>query len=759
MRGILFLILIILFFSENSLSQKHENHGAKPDADSVVKYKQTENTKKIIAYLKKSAENFDFKEIGEFLVNEKGVDFYKKQLEDASPESRLSLKLKLADQLVQAGNTEEGIILAEEIYNEIKSDWTKGAFMQEVKKLLAIANLRLGEQKNCVLNHTAASCIFPIQKEGFYSIQNPTRKAIKLYTELIEQDNTDLLSRWLLNIGYMTLGLYPDSVPKSYYIDCNTLDSEYKVDKFKDLAPSLGLDLVGLSGSTCTDDFDNDGDLDVFFSRQGVNTICRYFTNNADGTFSDKSMEAGLDGEIMGKTCIHGDFNNDGFTDIFVCRGSWQLQTDNYPPSSLLKNNGNGTFDDVTIESGLLFFHPASSATWADFDNDGRLDLFVAVETQDFNGVIKESYKCKLFHNNGDGTFTDIAKESGTDATLFVKGVVSGDYNNDGWMDIYMSCLNGSPVLLKNNGIGENGKLSFINATKEAKIDGPYHGFSCFFFDFNNDGWLDIFAPSFDIQANSDIPREYLGLPVKGTLPKLYMNMKNGTFTDVAKAMNIQRMIFTMGLNYGDIDNDGFQDIYAGTGFLDYKFLFPNLMFRNNEGKGFQDVTNSSGTGHLQKGHGIGFWDADNDGDQDIFEVMGGGYSGDIYQNVFYENPGNDNKWVTLKLEGKKSNRSAIGSKIKITVTTENGEQDIYNYVSTGGSFGASSLQLETGLGNAKAIKQIEVFWASGNKQIFKNAELNMIYKIVEGEKELIHSHPKSFSFSKKKNEMHEHHH
>jgi hypothetical protein len=188
-----------------------------------------------------------------------------------------------------------------------------------------------------------------------------------------------------------------------------------------------------------------------------------------------------------------------------------------------------------------------------------------------------------------------------------------------------------------------------------------------------------------------------------------------------------------MGANFGDLDNDGWLDFYLGTGDPDLTTLVPNRMFRNAEGKFFQDVTTSGGFGHLQKGHGISFADLDNDGDQDIYEVIGGAYSGDNFRNVLFLNPGHSNRWITLKLEGVKSNRAAIGARIKLVVKTGQGERSIYKTVGTGASFGASPLRQEIGLGQAQAIVRAEIFWpVTGKTQMIEGLKMDRFYKIRE---------------------------
>jgi hypothetical protein len=192
-----------------------------------------------------------------------------------------------------------------------------------------------------------------------------------------------------------------------------------------------------------------------------------------------------------------------------------------------------------------------------------------------------------------------------------------------------------------------------------------------------------------------------------------------------------------MGTNFGDLDNDGFRDFYVGTGDPDLRSIVPNRMFRNDGGRRFQDVTTSGGFGHIQKGHGISFGDLDNDGDQDIHVNMGGAFTGDGYQNLLYENPGHGNRWITLRLEGTASNRSAIGARIRIEVDGPGGPRTIHATVTTGGSFGSSSLQQEIGLGAATAIREVEIAWpGSGRVDRFSGLEPDRIYGIREGDSE-----------------------
>ena len=211
-----------------------------------------------------------------------------------------------------------------------------------------------------------------------------------------------------------------------------------------------------------------------------------------------------------------------------------------------------------------------------------------------------------------------------------------------------------------------------------------------------------------------------------------------------------------MGANFGDIDNDGYPDMYFGTGNPDFKSLVPNKLFKNIDGKRFADVTTSSRTGNLQKGHGVAFVDFRNIGVQDIFIQMGGAYKGDSYTSSLYVNPGqNNNNWISLKLEGVKANKAAIGSRIKVTFTENGTQRSVYKDVNSGGSFGSSPLQQEIGIGQAKLIDEIKIRWAgSQTVQQFKNVAPNQFLHITEGRAQADVIHLKKLNFKHKNTTM-----
>ena len=221
-----------------------------------------------------------------------------------------------------------------------------------------MAHLRLGEQENCLSNHTTDSCLMPIRPGGVHKYPRGSEGAIRLLLEHLEKNPKDLRAAWLLNLAYMTLGQHPAGVPPKYLIPPKVFASEYEIKRFPDIARGLGLDLNTLAGSVVMDDFDNDGFLDLMISSMGLRDQLRLFRNNGDGTFKERTAEAGLIGEIGGLNMVQADYNNDGHIDVFVLRGAW-FEKQGHHPDSLLRNNGNGTFDDVTEEAGLLSFHPS----------------------------------------------------------------------------------------------------------------------------------------------------------------------------------------------------------------------------------------------------------------------------------------------------------------------------------------------------------------------------------------------------------------
>jgi hypothetical protein len=694
---------------------------------------------------------------------DKAAEFFRGKIAEAkSPFDVIGLKLPHAFALLNDGHSEEALDEIDD-YERLLAKEGIRLKTEETAKILelkALCFLRLGEQQNCLTNHNADSCLLPIAGGGIHQDKRGSSAAIKVLSELLEIKPSPYAA-WLYNIAYMTLGEYPDGVPAQWLIPPEVFASDYDIKRFPDVAGSLGLDVDDLSGGVVMEDFDNDGLLDLMVSSFGLKSQLRYFHNNGDGTFTDLTDAAGLTGLTGGLNLIQGDYNNDGLMDVLVLRGGWLVKYGRYP-DSLLRNNGDNTFTDVTEEAGLLSFHPDQTAVWFDYNGDGWLDIFVGNESEPGS---KEVDPCQLFRNNGDGTFTECAAENGLAVVDWIKGVATGDFNNDGRPDLYLSSVAGPNYLFRNDGPAGKDKSAkapyhFTNVAAQAGVTEPLKSFPCWFFDYDNDGWLDIFVTGYSIQNAGDIAADYLGIQTKAERARLYHNNHDGTFTDVTQQVGLSKVLHGMGANFGDLDNDGWLDFYIGTGDPALGTLIPNRMFRNDGGRRFQDVTTSGGFGQLQKGHGIAFGDLNNDGAQDIYSVLGGALSGDHYPNQLFANPGHGNHWLKLKLEGVESNRPGLGARIKVVAKTTTGEREIHRVVGSGGSFGASSLRQEIGLGAAEGIVRVEIFWPkTGKTQVVSGLAMDRCYTVTEGVSTAREVVLKSFAWpSPSSAPMHHHH-
>ena len=711
---------------------------------------QSAGTKKMAALLSKIYQEQDWKTD----PNKDGVRAqYYKQMLLAKPDLRNELKIRqaLAECDLRAGDSGDAIEQLERIrtLSAERGVILEPSFAKATRDSLAIAYLRLGEQENCLENHGQDSCLLPLKGSGVHTRLRGAKGAVKELTAALESDPSDLKSRWLLNIAYMQLGQYPDEVPAQWLVSPKLFESEYEIGRFVDVAPKVGLMNTGHSGGVVLEDFDGDGFVDVVITTSGPLDQMHLFHNNGDGTFTDRTREAGLWGEVGGLNVVSTDYNNDGHPDLLVLRGGWWAEHGKYP-MSLLRNNGNGTFDDVTEEAGLLSLHPTQTAAWADYDNDGWLDLFVGHETTG-----KESHPSQLFHNNHDGTFTDVAPGFGMADLGFVKGVAWGDFNNDGRPDLYVSRKSQPNLLFRNDGAKDSRRPDgkrwvFTDITESAGVAQPIDSFATWFFDYDNDGWPDIFVAGFWMDTFNDIAAFQMHKPFKAETPRLYHNNHDGTFTDVSKALKLDRAILVMGAGFGDLDNDGWLDLYLGTGDPAYEALLPNVLFRNNQSKSFQDVTTSANVGHLQKGHAIAFADLRNNGQEDIFAVIGGAYPGDTYQSALFSNPGHANHWLTLQLQGVQTNRAAYGARICVKVQTQKSTRRIYRTVGYASSFGQGPMRQHIGLGEATGISELEItWWGSKTVQRFKNITLDSALHLLEGQEDLEKLDLKSFEFAK----------
>jgi hypothetical protein len=728
LRILLSTILIASLWSCNEAETKKD----KLKATSMSEETATDASAEMKQELKRIAE--DTSNINLWHLNKIRAQAMDHQLQNISdPSQKLSLLFKVSIEWLNAGDYEKSLERLNEIFSLLQQQNLRlpPEADYKMKELLGVVNLRKAEIENCLNNHNAFSCIMPIQKAGQHQLRSGSENALKIFRELLQTEKPTAQTKWLYNLAHMTLGSYPSGVENEFVIDPTLFDSDVNFPRFGEVAMSTGIAVDDISGSVVMDDFNNDGYLDLMVSSYGLDDQLRCFENNKKGGFDDYTDKSGLTGLLSGLNMVQADYNNDGWVDVLVLRGAW-LGKDGTHPNSLLHNNGDGTFSDVTKESGLYCRYPTQTASWADYNNDGWIDLFIGNEHSD-----NISAPSQLYENNGNGTFTEVATTKNVAISGFIKGCVWGDYNNDGYPDLYISMINDINLLLENT--GPSGAYTFVDKTAQTKTGGPRMSFPCWFFDYNQDGWEDIFVSGFDFTqfetAAGEVAKDMLGQEVSAVLPKLYHNNGDGTFSDKTSEMDIDKVLFTMGCNYGDLNNDGYPDFYAATGTPDFRALIPNKMYLNGQGKTFYDVTTAGGFGHLQKGHGVAFGDLDNDGDQDVYTVLGGSYDGDNFMNALFLNPGHNNAWIKLKLIGTTSNRSAIGARVTITASNDEGQsRNFFQVVSSGASFGANPLLIEQGLGNYNKIQSITIRWPGQQKsQQITGLEPNAYYELTQG--------------------------
>jgi hypothetical protein len=636
------------------------------------------------------------------------------------PRARLRLERWLAFHELRLGRIEEAIAALEDaiallpaLAGTIDAREASAARFE-----LAVAYVRLGESRNCVALHTSESCILPIGERGVHTDQEGSRRAMAKLAEVLAHDPSHLTARWLLNVAAMTVGGYPHEVAPELVVPPATFAPDEAFPRFPDVAARLGLDHRNLAGGVAIDDFDGDRDLEVVVSSSDPSVPLRYLVRGEDGVFRERSAEAGLDATLGGASLVQADYDDDGDLDLLVLRGAWLQRTGRHP-KSLLRNDGRGRFEDVTFAAGLGRVHyPSQAAAWADYDNDGDLDLYVGNEWSDNFAAPSE-----LFQNQGDGTFVDVAASAGVRNERMAKSVVWADFDGDRWPDLYVSNLNGANRLYRNRGDG-----TFDDVARAAGVDGPWSSFPALVWDFDEDGALDLFVGAYEVAhepwlASDARPLDafvasLLGHPHGAELPRLYRGDGRGGFRDVSAEQGFRRVVLATAASAGDLDDDGFLDLHLATAYPGYEALMPNVLLRNRGGTGFADVTGAGGFGHLQKAHAAAFADLDGDGDQDLFLHTGGMFAGDAFGNAAFENPGFGNGRVVVRLVGTTSNRSAIGARVRAEVVDGGRRRAIHRTVASGSSAGSGPLALTIGLGRASRIERLEVFWPTSGRTL-----------------------------------------
>ena len=602
----------------------------------------------------------------------------------------------------------------------------------EVQYRLAVAWFRLAERRNCVAYHNAQSCIFPLRGGAVHVEKEGAARAAEVLLDLLGRDPAYDEARWLLNVAHMALGSWPDGVPEAHRYPRERFASSTDLGRFADVAPRLGLDRYDRAGSAVVDDWTGDGLPDVLTSSFDSGTPLQLSRNRGDGTFEDVTERAGLARQLGGSGLVAGDVDGDGALDLLVLRGAGLYQLGEMP-CSLLRQARPGVFEDVTASAGIELAAPARSAAFADVEGDGDLDLFVGYQSMREGERVR--YPGKLWRNDGRGRFEDATAAAGIDAREHCAAVAFGDVDGDGFPDLYLSHSFAPNVLYQNRGDG-----TFEGVTRAAGVAEPLTSGPALFLDDDQDGDLDLFvALQSHATAERAVARWYWDGTVEGDTQRLYRNDGRGRFRDVTAEVGLGRVAHASAAAAGDLDGDGFPDLYLGTGAGEMSALWPNLVFRGDGGRRFLEGSEASGLGHLQKGQGIAPADLDADGDLDLFLQVGGHHLDDGFGNVLFENPGAGGRWVNVRLVGRESNRSGVGARLRLRVRTPSGARDVFAFVGPDGPTGSGPLARYVGLGDASAIELLEVTWPCGRGvQRIEHVPLDAFLEVREGEPEAV---------------------
>ena len=556
---------------------------------------------------------------------------------------------------------------------------------------------------------------------AYYRLGEYTDAASKFYEALQWQINS--VDQWLFTLALDQIKGPRPPLPDFVLFPVETDNASAPLLAFEDIAPKLGIHHLNGNGTAAWGDIDGDGKQDLIVGGSG--TFIRVYRNEGD-KFTDVTDAVGLGKVPSGYALNLIDYDNDGWPDLYISLNGWSG-----PMRNRLFHNDHGKFTDVSRQSGADDPGSGFCALWGDLDNDGYLDLVVA------NGVLMDGSVTQIYHNNGNGTFTNVTKAAGLNEPpeYGAIGIALGDYDKDGRLDILINGRDNAPNRLYHN----DGKMHFTDvAAKAGVLQPPHNGFVCFFMDYNNDGWPDILTTSLaPWEATVEgLKKGYAPPNARSINPdssRLFRNNGNGTFTDVTFQSKLYHPMGTMGAGVADLDNDGYLDVYIGTGDPQMSRLEPNRLFHNNGDGTFADVTNFVGFARPgNKGHGVAFIDIDDDGALDMFAQLGGHYPGDHAYNAFYHNlKAGQNHWLEVDLRGVKSNRMAVGTQL----TVKAGDLLVYREVKGSEGFGATStFRQHFGLGGNGRVDSLEIHWPSGVTHQFTGLDANQIISIKEDE-------------------------
>jgi hypothetical protein len=452
---------------------------------------------------------------------------------------------------------------------------------------------------------------------------------------------------------------------------------------FTDVAPTLNVNDAGAAQGVVFVDVNNDGWLDIFLVNN--NNQSKLWINNNGSGFTESSAIWGVNFSSPTRGISAADFNNDGYTDVMV--GTWQT------PIMLFKNTGS-SFINFSTDAGVAFMSYGGSINWIDYNKDGKIDVLFA------NDGMPPRYNY-FFRNNNLSSFTNIAYSIGLVDSSSTLCLAAADYNNDGYPDLFLGTQSNPGSLLTSILYKNNGNGTFTDATNSSGVRTDFYTWGAEWGDFNNDGNMDLYLAS------------------TSGFNQLFKNNGDGTFSEVSATMSLNDMGQSYSCGWADIDNDGDLDLYVAKG-LNYE----DKMYRN-DGTTFTDITSSCGMGDLRHSSCVSWGDYNNDGFLDLYLNNNGS------ENRLYKNSGNSNKWIILKLTGVNSNKSAIGTRVRIKTGTLNQIREVEG--GSGGK-GMNSLPVEFGIGTASIIDSLIINWPSGLVQKFTHVSPNIIYNITEGQ-------------------------
>lgn len=527
---------------------------------------------------------------------------------------------------------------------------------------------------------------------------------------------TDIRYQWMLRTLTLQAGKSESAIPREFRLKVPPgFPSTFPL---HDVTEGSGVGRLALGRGAAWGDFDNDGREDILVGAERA--PFRLLRNQGDGTFKDVARESGLV-DPVGLGCYASqfiDYDNDGFQDIFLTSNGWGGGGRLF----LFHNEGGKRFVDVTPEAGLAAHVNAFGSSWADLDGDGRIDLAVAAGIIDPDG----GDRIRLYHNEGNGRFREIGEQAGLTQKARWISLCWGDYDGDGRPDLLATSFDKGPFLFRNLGQG-----LFEDVSLQAGIRTQCHAYTCEFFDYDNDGRLDIFVSTYpDGDFKTMIETKINGAAVpQAQRQLLFRNNGDGTFRNVTEDAGITGWYGAMSSQVADLDNDGFDEIFLGTGNPELDWCEPKPVFRNDGRGRFRDIGESCGLVHYGMLHGMAFADYDDSGNLSLFGSFGGFYWGSRETSRLYRNAGSGNKSLEIRLVGTRSNRDAIGARISARA----GNRRIYKWVDGGNGFGCgNSRVVHLGLGAETHVSELQIDWPSGLRQSFHNIPAGQRIEITE---------------------------